>query len=428
MSLRTICQKNMAVIICFRHVSLILPVSLAAVLLLLSALPPVFPADASVALEKTRLAFQMQKWPDVVSAAGELLALAPEHLEGHYMLAVAETRLKQPESAIKRLTWLNFKVVDSAVYRHALAEALMLGGLPEQAITQAQYAVQLAPGEVAYQSYLAQISVKERASLTLTASESTTATMTPVMASETIDPEDRSEAPDQPAELPDKVVASRYEQFIRETDAACSSNSEQVLLLIFAAVEEKPEIMADANWSLLQKRLQSPVKDVYLETVRQFLLWNAGELSLEEYRRHIGLSSVKKLAWEKDAILTEVARHLAGYGVIIEKKPEKPVAGADSASWFAALSENSREAFFDARYDDAWALHIASGEKVADGLWQYQAARLALELWQLHNFKQDWLDVAREHLQKCTDSPICGENAGILLAEINFILDGKAAR
>ncbi len=377
-------------------------------------------ARIDVALEKVRLAYQMQKWQDVTVAAGELLAASPEHLEGHFMLAIAETRLGHHEAAIKRLTWLNFKVVDSAVYRYALAEALMAGGLREQAVAQAQYAVQLAPGEEIYRNFLAQITAAPAAKITGVSEPAPAGSSTLVV--------DAVGDTEQQASMPVKVAASRYEQIIRKVDEDCDRNNQRALQLIFAAVSEKPELMADANWPLLQKRLQAQAKDTYQETVRQFLLWNSGELNLEEYGRYIDRAAVRSLDWQNDAVLQTIARYLAGYGVVAGKRPEKQETAGAASSWFSTLNESAREAFFDTRYDDAWALHIASTDKVSDELRQYQSARLALELWQLHNFRPEWLETARDHLEKCSTSPTWREHAAILLAEVNLILDGKAAR
>jgi len=377
-------------------------------------------ARIDIALEKARLAYQMQKWQDVTVAAGELLTASPEHLEGHFMLAIAENRLGHHEAAVKRLTWLNFKVVDSAAYRYALAEALMAGGLREQAVVQVQYAVQLAPGEEIYRKFLAQI--------TAVPAEKVASASNAVPAGSSTFSGEVVEDADRQASTPVKVIASRYEQIIRKVDEDCERSSQRALLLIFEAVSGKPELMADANWPLLQKRLQNKVKDTYQETIRQFLLWNSGELSLEEYGRYIDRAAVRDLAWEKDAVLQTISRYLAGYGVIAGRRPIQQQTAAGSSSWFSTLNESAREAFFDTRYDDAWALHIASTGSGSDDLRQYQSARLALELWQLHNFRREWLETARDHLEKCTDSPTWREHAAILLTEVNLILDGKAER
>lgn len=399
------------------------PGVLVIILFFASVFCPAFATDArvSVALEKTRLAYQMQKWHEVTVAAGELLAASPEHLEGHFMLALAETRLGQHEAAVKRLTWLNYKVPASAVYRHALAEALMAGGLREQAITQAQYAVQLAPEAAVYKDFLAKISiVPENASGTV---------IEPVVASMSVGAATGSAAvAERPEVSPVSSPPGKYELIIREAAENCDNNSQNAIQIIFAVVVEKPEVMADASWPMLQKRLQNPAKDTYQETIRQFLLWNAGELDLDKYRRFIERVAVRNLDWEKDSALQTISRYLAGYGIVPGKKSERTDNTKESSSWYATLSDNAREAFFDTRYDDAWALHISATARISDELWHYQAARLALELWQLHNFRQEWLEVARDHLQKCSGSLSWGEQAGILLSEVNLILDGSQKR
>ncbi|MBU1108246.1 MAG: hypothetical protein KKB51_16355 [Candidatus Riflebacteria bacterium] len=367
----------------------------------------------SIPLEKTRLAYQMQKWQDVVPAAGELLAAAPEHLEGHFMLAIAETRLGQHEAAIKRLTWLNFKVADSAVYRHSLAEALLAAGLVEQAITQAQYAVQLAPAEPMYNSFLQRISAK---------GEVKTVPATPTDIAGVF----VSSAPvvKTPMPIKEKTV-SEFEEYIKSVADSCDKNADQEMQLIFAAVTAKPELMADPNWSLLQKRLNRPDKDLYKEAIRQFLLWNSGEQSLKEYEKFIGQSRVKNLAWQSDENLQKIAENLARYGVTPGRKPESAVLSMGSLSWFESLDENVRVAFFDARYDDAWTLHTAAHESETGGLAAYQSARLALELWQLNNFKHEWLEIAQKHLKECVNNGVWRENAEILLTEVTGMLEGK---
>jgi hypothetical protein len=399
------------------------PCVLVIVLFFTSVFCPAFATDArvSVALEKTRLAYQMQKWHEVTAAAGELLTASPEHLEGHFMLALAETRLGQHEAAIKRLTWLNYKVPDSAVYRHALAEALMAGGLREQAVTQAQYAVQLAPEAAVYKDFLAKISSPP---------ENTSGTaIEPVVASISADAATSSAAvTEQPEASPASSRPGKYEQIIRDVAENCDKNGQNAIQIIFTVVVEKPEVMADASWPILQERLQSPAKDTYQETIRQFLLWNAGELDLDKYRKYIERVAVRNLDWEKDSSLQTISRYLAGYGIIPGKKVERADNANDSSSWYDTLSDKAREAFFDTRYDDAWALHISATSRISDELWHYQAARLALELWQLHNFRQEWLEVARDHLQKCSGSLSWGEQAGILLSEVNLIIDGSQTK
>lgn len=379
-------------------------------------------ARVSVALEKTRLAYQMQKWQDVMTAAGELLAASPEHFEGHFILALAETRLGQYEKAIKRLTWLNYKVPDNASYRHALAEALMVGGLRELAVTQARYAVQLAPDEAIYQDFLAKIA-KSAEETSVNVIEPAAASMSVDTATSSTDVATEKQEVSLPSSPPGK-----YGQIIRKVAENCEKNSQNTIQIIFALVVEKPEVMSDASWPILQKRLQKQTKDTYQETIRQFLLWNAGELKLDEYRKYIERSAVKNLDWEKDSTLQTISRHLAGYGIIPGKKPTKTYNTNELSSWYTTLSDNAREAFFDARYDDAWALHISSTTKISDKLWHYQSARLALELWQLHNFKQEWLEVARDHLKKCSGNSDWSEQASILLSEVNLILGGSQTR
>jgi len=399
------------------------PCVLAIILYFTSVFCPAFATDArvSVALEKTRLAYQMQKWPDVTVAAGELLAASPEHLEGHFMLALAETRLGQHEAAIKRLTWLNYKVPDSAVYRYTLAEALMAGGLREQAVTQAQYAVQLAPETPVYKDFLAKIS--------RSAENASGNDVEPVVASMSADTATVSaDVAERPEVSSVSKPPGKYEQIIMEVAEECEKNSQNAIQIIFALVVEKPEVMADASWPMLQKRLQNQAKDTYQETIRQFLLWNAGELDLDKYRKYIERVAVRNLDWEKDSSLQTISRYLAGYGIVPGKKTETINEANESSNWYVTLSDKSREAFFDTRYDDAWALHISATARISEELWHYQAARLALELWQLHNFRQEWLEVARDHLQKCSGSPSWGEQAGILLSEVNLILDGSQTR
>ncbi|OGK05819.1 MAG: hypothetical protein A2W80_00615 [Candidatus Riflebacteria bacterium GWC2_50_8] len=394
------------------------------------------PADESkisVAFEKTRLLYEMQKWQDVAVAAGELLAASPEHLEGHFMLAIAEIRLGQNESAIKRLTWLNFKVADSAVYRYSLAEALMAAGLVEQAVTQAQYAVQLAPAEEQYKKFLQRISAKT-ASATISAGVASQPVIAGNASDSGLGTQGKAEELSATetavvAEEPTKErIPSEYESFIIELDASCAKKVDQEMQLIFAAVSEKPQLMADSGWSILQRRLHKPGKNLYREVLRQFLLWNSGELSIKGYEKFIMQPGVKNLDWHGDAVLAKIAERLVQYGVTPGHKAEQVTISSGDLSWFEALAKNVREAFFDARYDDAWACHLASDKTGAGNLWEYQAARLALELWQLHNFKREWLVIAQGHLQTCAGSGIWQDDAGILLTEVTSILEGKAAK
>jgi|GEM_PF-1944626 hypothetical protein len=390
-------------------------------------------AKLSIAFEKTRLAYQMQKWPDVLTSAGELLTVAPEHLEGHFMLAIAEIRLGQHDAAIRRLSWLNAKVPDSAVFRCSLAEALLAAGLADQAVTQAQYAVQLAPAEEHYKKFLQSISAKT-ATATLTASAAVQTVVTSIASvSAEYAPGQTAglvstEAVVAPSEPPEKRIPSEYESLILEIDAACAENAGQEMQLIFVAVAEKPELMADAGWSILQFRLQKPGKDLYREVLRQFLLWNSGELSIKGYEQFIMQSRVKNLDWRGDPLLLKIAERLAQYGVAPGRKAEEETVASGTASWFEALAQNVREAFFDARYDDAWALHCAGDRTRVGNLWAYQTGRLALELWQLHNFKREWLLVAQEHLNLCIVGGAWQDDAKILLAEIEGILEGRAAK
>lgn len=402
-------------------------------LVLFTAPLPADEAKISVAFEKTRLLYGMQKWQDVAAAAAELLAAAPEHLEGHFMLAIAEIRLGQHESAIKRLTWLNFKVADSAVYRYSLAEALLAAGLVDQAVTQAQYAAQLAPAEEHYRKFLQRISAKTASAAILVGvasqpvivgNASDSGQVTQAKAEELIATETAVVAEEPPKER----VSSEYESFIIELDANCAKKVDQEMQLIFAAVTEKPELMADSGWSILQRRLRKPGKNLYREVLRQFLLWNSGELSIKGYEKFIMQPGVKNLDWHADAALAKIAERLVQYGVTPGHKVEQVTISSGNLSWFEALAQNVREAFFDARYGDAWALHLAGDKTSAGNLWEYQAARLALELWQLHNFKREWLVVAQEHLQACAGSGIWQDDAGILLAEVTSMLEGKAAK
>jgi len=380
-------------------------------------------SKVSVALEKTRLAYQMQKWPDVVTAAGELLIAAPEHLEGHFMLAIAEIRLGSHEAAIKRLTWLNFKVADSAVYRYSLAEALFTAGLIDQARTQAQYSVQLAPDEAVYKIFLQRIAEKVKAR---DGGEYPVATD-----QKNVESAHQSQNVNQPntgehsLDLVEKKTVSKFEKQIKSIIADCEKMPDQEMELILAAVHENPELMSDTNWSLLQKRLDKTYKDPYKEVIRQFLLWNSGEKSLKDYEKFLEQLRVKNLAWKSDVNLLKIAGSLTQYGVVPGRKEESSAVSADSVSWFESLDENVRVAFFDARYDDAWALHSAQPETVSGDLSAYQSARLALELWQLHNFKREWLEIAKTHLEKCVSKGMCRKNSEILLSEVTGILEGK---
>jgi len=365
----------------------------------------------------------MQKWPDVVTAAGELLIAAPEHLEGHFMLAIAEIRLGSHEAAIKRLTWLNFKVADSAVYRYSLAEALFTAGLIDQARTQAQYSVQLAPDEAVYKIFLQRIAEKVKAR---DGGEYPVATD-----QKNVESAHQSQNVNQPntgehsLDLVEKKTVSKFEKQIKSIIADCEKMPDQEMELILAAVHENPELMSDTNWSLLQKRLDKTYKDPYKEVIRQFLLWNSGEKSLKDYEKFLEQLRVKNLAWKSDVNLLKIAGSLTQYGVVPGRKEESSAVSADSVSWFESLDENVRVAFFDARYDDAWALHSAQPETVSGDLSAYQSARLALELWQLHNFKREWLEIAKTHLEKCVSKGMCRKNSEILLSEVTGILEGK---
>lgn len=368
---------------------------------LCAARSPDADSKISIPLEKARMAYEAKRWDEVIDAATSLFNVAPEHLEGHYMLAIAEIRLGLNEGAVKRLTWLNSKVPDNAGYRCSLAEALMAAGLVKQAVTQAEYAVQLAPEKALYKNFLEKISTVTRPA-------------------------------SQPANLPDPQPVERsiseFELRIIAIASECEKLPETELARILEAVTRTPELMSDLSWSVLQKRLDKTRASLHEEVIRQFILWKAGEISLDDYSRILKGTKVKTLDWKNNSSLQTISEHLCKNGIAPISNQQTCEPGDATLSWFESLDSKVKEAFFDARYDDAWNLHLGAVNSGSNRLWAYQSARLALELWQLHNFKDSWLEIARTHLDNSMGKGYWQEDAKIIQDEIASRLEGKSGK
>jgi hypothetical protein len=357
-----------------------------------------------VNLEKGRLALQMKRWQELEAAAVYLLKSQPELIEAQYMLGMAELHQGRFEAAASRFTWLCGKSPSDGAYRYNLARALEGAKLVDQAIVQAKYAVQLEPRNNNYKLLLQRLCpVSEKKPDEKKESDS-------------LSSQHKSSQPDKPQQ--EIKTLTEQDKKVIALAAKCNAQSENRLELILTALKESPDLIANQNWgSQIAKFLTDRQTDFSNELIRLFLLWKSGKIIDKDFQNFLNQAEIGQIDWSgKNSSYIKEQFQNAGLTHFVSENLK------NCQAWYDLLNEPARIAFFDIRYEDAWNEHNADRSGKTTSLWNYQSARLALELWQIKGFSQKWLETAYDHLLICREKAFKKEETDILIAQIEHYL------
>lgn len=353
----------------------------------------------AIKLEEARLAYSMKRWPKLEKAAAELINVRADSAEGQFLLGVAEFYQGKNEQALQRFNWLCKQKPANARYRFFLGRALLVKGLKKDAQVQIEYAVKLKPEHKEYSDFYDKI-ITAKAAVAGEQNQTNDAN----------ENEDKKEPSDQnqPIRVADKRITALLEKL--------RNKPRQTLELVFTELKTDPEIMSLAGWNNeIISRLGKKEKNYKKELMRRFLLWKSDFIESKEFSFYLMDSRIEDYKKSGDEAVEFIVRQAQKAGI---RSYEKQHIEDMVVPWFESLNRQSRTAFLDVRIEDAWNEHINIRDSESS-LWNYQTARLALELWQLQGFDNHWLETAQKHLLYCRETKFKIEESNILLANIS---------
>lgn len=390
---------------------------------------PSLSSTAQMSLEKARQGCSASRWNDVITHALQVLKEDPNHVEAQACLAIADLQQGRVQPAVERLVWVNTANPRHPGYRLALAQALAAGGNTKEAAVQAGYAVQLAPQDRICRDFFDRLTAAS-GEPRMTGDNVPPTPHTARSAAPPPEPQERRAA--DPAK-PETAVASPSQPDTAIPDKRwlaleemCRMSPDRALEILLKAILEEPDLLARQGWPYFQTCTAAQQKNARMEIIRRFLRWKAGEITDRELETWLPTAIPRDL-WEKDALLSSMIPALRRGGLNLSFLTPVSKREPDDFGWASALDEPTSAALLNADVQEAWRLH-AQRATDASADWHYQAARLALELWQASSFDDEWLLVARDHLLSCQDDGRWRDEARIILKEVEHRCPKVASR
>ena len=353
-------------------------------------------AQYAIKLEKARLAHSMKRWSELEDLSAYLITVRPNSFEGQFFLGVAEFFQSKYDQALQRFNWLCNQNPSDAEYRFFLGRALLAKGLKKDALVQLEYAAKLKPGQKKYSSFYKN----------LTAAGEIKEDKTSEQRKNT----QKSVQSNKPA--PELIIDKRITSLLK----SLRNKSDESLEIVFAALKAEPELISLNGWNnKILGRFAKEMKNYKKELMRRFLLWKSDLIENKEFSFYLMDSRIEDYKKSGDEAVEFIVRQAqkAGIKTYEKQRPEDLI-----IPWFENLNKISKAAFLDVRIEDAWNEHIINRDSESS-MWNYQTARLALELWQIQGFDNHWLETAQKHLLYCRETNFKIEESNILLANIS---------
>ncbi|MGM0599246.1 MAG: tetratricopeptide repeat protein [Candidatus Rifleibacteriota bacterium] len=362
-------------------------------------------AQYDIKLEKARLAFSMKRWQELEQAAADLITVRANSAEGQFLLGVAEFYQGKNDQALQRFNWLCNQNPSDAAYRFFLGRALLAKGLKKDARVQIEYAVKLKPGNKKYSNFYKKLTALE----------------VPEEQKKSRSKE-KTEKHVQSAKFAQtSVIDKRITDLLKKLE----NNPDKAVKQVFAALKAEPELISLEGWNKkILVRFNKEIKNFKNELIRRYLLWKSDLIKTKEFSFYLMDSRINAYKSGGDEAVKFILGQAQKAGL---ETYEKQTSEDLVVPWFETLNKRSRAAFLDVRLEDAWNEHINKRDSESS-LWNYQTARLALELWQLQGFENHWLETAQKHLLYCRESNFKIEESNILLANISTYIGEPTAK
>jgi len=355
--------------------------------------------NARISLEKARQGCAAKRWDEVISQALLVLREDQNHVDAHAYLALADLHQGRIQPAVQRLTWVNTVNPQHAGYRLALAQALLTSGNTYEATVQAGYAVQLAPQDKGCRTFFDSLH-----SASIASSFTITVNSVPSLPGKEGKPD---------ANAPERLIPDKRWRALEEM---CQKAPNRDLEILLKAILDEPDLLASQRWPFFQECTTAPRKVARMEIIRRFLRWKAGEIADGDLEAWLP-TVVSRELWNQDLLLSSMIPSLRRGGLALSfLNPGRKQDECDT-DWASALDESTALSLANADFQGAWSRHTQQLSSISAD-WHYQTARLALELWQVTSFDEEWLLVARDHLLACQSTGRWREEAQIILKEV----------